>query len=348
MNNGTKILVCGLVTMFMLLPVGNAFENVERENKNICNIGCVDGGAFEVEKSVPERRVTSKSLLGVVPLLNESFEEPWVNDSDGNLAPPGWEVIKCSSMSGFRPAYWNRDCEVPADDPIIPVDGEYQAGVWWNFEMEQDEWLITPEIDLTDISGNVTLQFWSYHYGNLDGTYVLTDHHSILISTDGGDAWEEIIDLVDGHSNHYEQAVILNLSNYTGEIINIAWRSWWDISEPQEQHGCWYIDYIRVLATSDVEIKDVRFKGFSIITTLEETIGDVYAEDVVVTVTIQNLFFNRTITKKTLPVTIPAGETVEVEIVWRGFGHYNITTSALGYDYVSKDVWWFLLFGFIK
>jgi hypothetical protein len=183
-------------------------------------------------------------------ILFESFEADWVDDSDGDPAPPGWENhITDHTDTGspsFLPHYWGQYATVDSySPPAVPPDGEYQAMVQWSYN-HQDEWLITPQLDFTNYE-NCEVTFW--RYGHTGSTH--EDHYYVKASPTGGfdqaDFTDELWDasaLPEG-DNYYDTPYNLDLSIYDGHIIRLAWHN---VDGPTND-GLWYgscIDAVEV------------------------------------------------------------------------------------------------------
>jgi len=368
MRKELKILVCCLIVLVMLTPVASASYYYSRSEE------IVNGSALSTDGNMGNYN-TRNVVQGVevqgekVVLFNTGFEEDWIADPDDpyyKVPGDGWDVEGICLYSNFLlPSlthYWS---QFDASMYPLPASGSYCAGLWWSDgsvgENIQDEWLITPEIDLT--IWDAILTFYSIYTMKRLWAENPNQHDYVKISVDGGD-WELLADLV--HDDEYdfdecqggpagpgwnfnEVPIVINLSGYTGHVIRLAWHYYWNqlIYGPA---GCWMIDDVSITGekVKNVEIKDIRFKRLSIVITLEEISGIIDAEDILVTITIQNLNSNRTKIIERPPITIPIGETREVEAVWLGLGHYNVTIAIKGWqeDKISKDIWWFLIFGF--
>jgi hypothetical protein len=180
-------------------------------------------------------------------ILFESFEDEWVADSDGDLAPPGWETHILNA--GGSPPLQYHWCRIgphsyPSGD-VIPTHGEWQTMVQWDYG-DQDEWLITPEITLGSNS-ELTFEFYG-HYGSTN-----PDHYYVKVSPTGGydktDFTDEIWDATTATpvgDNHYDFPVVLDLSVYDGTTIRVAWQDW-------AIGGLWYSHFIdAVEVTGDI------------------------------------------------------------------------------------------------
>jgi len=151
-------------------------------------------------------------------VFEEDFEEAWVPDSDGDLAPPEWEVINNSEGYNFwkDPMFWYQYQE---DNERYIHSGEYSAAIGQddNFDnsIHQDEWLISPNITLPY---DCTLQFRSNFLGY---DWLVEDHDYVKILNESG--WTTIDDLSYNYENSYEWLQFeYDLSSYTNQAINIA------------------------------------------------------------------------------------------------------------------------------
>lgn len=160
--------------------------------------------------------VTASTSLGCVDgyVLSESFEGTW--------PPEGWNINQVNATES-----WKKLNLVPE----FNFDGEYVASMEYDPNLElQDEWLITPNLDLTS-SSNPRLEFLtrvSYYWGILMDTYDL----QVQISTDNGTTWNKIWDEtelgvpeLDGwFEQHQTHQVYLDLTEYAGGSVKIAFR----------------------------------------------------------------------------------------------------------------------------
>lgn len=201
-------------------------------------------------------------------ILSTSFEEEWVLDEDNDyVAPPGWDVDGiCKSHQRnveWATHYWN---DLRDDECFFHLShsGSSSACVWWSdgygeasdVGIRQDEWLITPEMDFS-MYISVNLTFWSVYYWNS----TCKNHDYVKVSTDGGETWETIADLVHDEEwwlggedegweewNHYEHPIVIDLSKYAGEhSVKIAWN--YNFTGEEGSRAIWVID--------DVEIKGI-------------------------------------------------------------------------------------------
>jgi hypothetical protein len=185
-------------------------------------------------------------------ILSQSFEQPWTYDSDGDLAPPGWEVHIFNTEGNTLSTWWDQIGTVTYENgDVIPPDGEYQAMVFWDYS-DQDEWLISPLINLSEMEGT-ELSFMFYgEYGSPYG-----DHYYVKVSPSGNfeknnftDTLWDASDLPLGH-NHYDTSIQLDLSTYDGKSIRLAWHDY-------ALGGLWYahhIDNVKVTVSGDADLE---------------------------------------------------------------------------------------------
>jgi hypothetical protein len=204
-------------------------------------------------------------------ILNTSFEEEWILDSNGDYyAPPNWNIdgICNSRQYGFLECYTHYWSDMHKDESgfILTHFGNVAACVWWSdgygeseeVGMNQDEWLISPELDFSYYS-SINLSFWSIYYWNPG----LNNSDYVKISTDKGDTWEVLTDLAHdpqwrlGGSepdwenwNHYEYPVILDLSEYVGESsVMLAFHYYCNSTGGR---GIWVVDEVTIEGIPDI------------------------------------------------------------------------------------------------
>ena len=191
-----------------------------------------DGQYYLTEKA--EYKLHSESETSSFDvILSEGFE--------GNWLPDGWDQIQTNTdTTNDPPGFW--------DQTTYSVhNGTYAAGLFWSYE-HRDEWLISPEIDLTDIY-DAQVTFWTHGF---EGS-VNADHYYVKVSTDGGSNWDELFDLsaLTGNDwNEWAYPYDIDLSNYVDETINIAWHA---VDGPTND-GLWYvwlIDDVEVTVSED-------------------------------------------------------------------------------------------------
>lgn len=164
-------------------------------------------------------------------IIEEDFETPrpdWL--------PTDWDTVQTNPLEPWAPTYphslhwWHfQDGDLLYSSDWGIDDGT--ACCWWDNNMSdyfQDEWLITPEVDLTDPDYySATLYFSSAFYRG-------TPHNYVCVSTDGGVTWEDtLIDLthdVEGsgylYITDYPNPFEFDLIDYLGETIRIGFNYW--------------------------------------------------------------------------------------------------------------------------
>ncbi len=152
-------------------------------------------------------------------VMNESFE---------NAFPPaGWSTV----VNNTTESWAQYETVTFSTGDIVPTDGDYQAGVMWDYGA-QDEWLITGE--MTGITG-ITFDFYG-QYGSEYG-----DNYYVKVSTDGGSNWTPVWNASDlpAGDNHYDTPISIDLSTYASTPIHIAWNF-----VDGDGQGLWYATYI--------------------------------------------------------------------------------------------------------
>ncbi len=145
-------------------------------------------------------------------LLEEGFE--------AGVMPPagGWSVVDTNSTR-------NWDLVDAVTYPDFVRTGDYAGWVNYVDIESSDEWLLTPDIDLTGISA-ATLEFWGLSAtawcpsGGTGATMLLhvTDTGGTPLAT----LWDLCTDTAwDGSA--YEQ-VVVDLSAYAGQTVKVAWQ----------------------------------------------------------------------------------------------------------------------------
>ncbi|MEM1513476.1 MAG: choice-of-anchor J domain-containing protein, partial [Candidatus Thermoplasmatota archaeon] len=140
----------------------------------------------------------------------EDFTATWTDQNgDGFTEPPGWinDVYNTGPSTYYYP-YWHQNTAYYHTSPAA-------AFVWWDYE-DQDEYLITPQIDLTTAT-NPKLEFYSYVYRG--STY--GDHYWVDISTDDGQTWTHLLDFssLSGGWDYWGTLYQIDLSAYTGQVV---------------------------------------------------------------------------------------------------------------------------------
>jgi uncharacterized repeat protein (TIGR01451 family) len=156
-----------------------------------------------VEKSPMAEPILSGNLV----LLSEGFEA-------GAMPPSGWQVIEASTTT----RHWT--LIAAATHPTRVRSGAYAA--WVNYEAaDQDEWLISPVVDLSVVE-TAMVGFWVYANNNwVDGAelqLVVLDAEGVALNT----LWYQSDEVWPYPSSH--RYVSVDLNDYQGEQIRLAWR----------------------------------------------------------------------------------------------------------------------------
>jgi hypothetical protein len=152
-------------------------------------------------------------------MLNTSAREVLLQEGfDGAWLPDGWTVINTNPTENWLQS--NNSDPTMNFDQIDPAS-LFSAMCPWIAE-DQDEWLISPEIDA---AGETPLTLtW---YAGVSGGYLNPGATLIcLISTDGGSTWTELwnaIDYIDPAADWAWTMVTANLDDYAGAPFQLAW-----------------------------------------------------------------------------------------------------------------------------
>jgi hypothetical protein len=157
---------------------------------------------------------------------------------DTAFPPTDWTRIVTNNgpanTSGVYPTWCRVGTVTSGTDTVTPVEGSWQAGLWWDFN-HQDEWLITPQFICPP---GAFLSFSSYYFrGSQNG-----DHYYVQITTNNGSTWTPLWDasaLTGGVSN-YEAPIQLDLSAYAGQQVKLAWHA----DDAPSNDGMWYVWFI--------------------------------------------------------------------------------------------------------
>lgn len=182
---------------------------------------------------------------------------------EGTTFPPvGWtqEITNDGAGVGGVAFTWCRIGSVsPAGSPINPTEGSFQAGLWWDYEA-QDEWLITPSFNCPPAS---MLSVDSYVYRGSE----YNDHYYIKISTNGGTDWTVIWDATaqGGGWNYYASPVVVDLASYGGQQIKLAWHA----DDPPTIPGLWYQWFIDNIHIGN-DTTTIRFSGSDLVSRAQD------------------------------------------------------------------------------
>jgi hypothetical protein len=217
---------------------------------NITTIGTAKQNSnFEITPNNP--RETQAMSSGTYILLEENF-------TDGNMPPTGdngnWELQQTNPDQT-----WYIDSTSPYTKPYCATVHRVSS------ENLQDEWLITPSIDLSaypDKTINLTFQWYTCFYATIWKHYV---ELNISISTDGGVTWTFLWSFDDmdigidpftdwtWYNTIYPNHIPISLSDYAGEKdVKIAFQYYSNTTTaaPQQEFS---IDDIRVTSSGGID-----------------------------------------------------------------------------------------------
>ncbi|MBM4403804.1 MAG: choice-of-anchor J domain-containing protein [Candidatus Cloacimonetes bacterium] len=165
-----------------------------------------------------------------VVVLQENFEAT-------TFPPTGWNHYITNTgpagTSGVLPT-WCRVGTVAMTPPIVPPEGTWHAGIWWDHE-HQDEWLITPQF-ACPTQANLTFKTYVYR-GSVN-----QDHYYVKVSTNNGQTWTMLWDAtaLTGGWTTYTDVLTIPLTAYAGQNIKLAWHA---VDGPGND-GLWYVWFI--------------------------------------------------------------------------------------------------------
>ena len=178
-------------------------------------------------------------------LISEGFED--------TVPPAGWQVQSQQTADST----WHQDSR-------WSHSGTYSALVWWSYQ-DQNEWLITPEVELTGSpTGSYYFSFWTFaHKGSTYG-----DHYYVLMTTDHGATWDTLLDFSSytaPDTGWVDTQYVFDISSYAGDTVQFAFQA-------VATGGLWYIwgiDDVSILApyTHDVAVLQITSPSSDTITT---------------------------------------------------------------------------------
>ncbi len=183
-----------------------------------------EDGVYEVTLTItPENELHYNNLIKtermslVSTLFRERFDDP---DLEENFPPEGWMLIDLDS-DGHN-WYWGSSMGEEEMEYYILSDSWHQSS---GDALTPDNWIITPQIDLSEISG-ASLEFQVTPRAS--GAAFRTENYSVLVSTTGTEVedFETIYTerLQEDMTNWVWVLRSLELSEFAGEKIHIAFR----------------------------------------------------------------------------------------------------------------------------
>ncbi len=149
----------------------------------------------------------------------QNVDTVWFEDFEAGVLPQGWDTINSNdkiNTSGF-PCYFKVTDKHPTG--TYPI-GNYHAGLWYDYS-HQDEWLITKSFECP---AGAVFNFTSISIEQ--STH--EDHFYVKVSTDDGETWTTLwdaLDLPNYAQNNYDWYYHIDLSNYEGQEIRLAFNA---------------------------------------------------------------------------------------------------------------------------
>lgn len=195
--------------------------------------------------------ITETSMLEDETLIDEDFEDPWVPDANGDLAPEIWEMEQTSTeVNQGVPCWWHQYYE----------EGENYAGLWFG-TLPQDEWLMTRTFDLS-VYTEASLEFQTWNFGFHPGYW---EGDFVEVSDDGGDTWDvlaNLYDLAPPDGQFFGELIEFDLTDYCGNSAVIV--AFHRLTEnPNMNFGWWMIDNVLITAGGMIPIPVVDIESIS-------------------------------------------------------------------------------------
>lgn len=191
-----------LFTMFLAMAF--AMSSLQAQNTLMTKAQVLGLKTTGVHHQAPRLTVDNSRTI----LLEEGFDTNWL--------PTDWSVINTNPTNN-----WEQSNPAPPAPDFSTIDPNslFSAMVPWINE-DQDEWLISPEIDA---GGETPLNLtW---YAGVSGPWLTSATLRCLISTDNGTTWTELwnaVDVIDPNADWAWNLVPINLDGYAGTPFKIA------------------------------------------------------------------------------------------------------------------------------
>lgn len=205
----------------------------------------VENRIFNVQPSGKPAAYAAEANADVV--LFESFEAWPVYNSDYELdmtwLPEGWTAQRQASVEDMES--WFPMYQYPYGGYPTPAEGQYYFMISYS-EDAQDEWLISPEIEL---GGAMELSYYLYYQpfflfalDNFDwndfdfvGEKVIAATFQVLVKAEGEEDWTLLQDLADKYMDYTGEELYaaqptgmekntINLADYAGKKVQLAFR----------------------------------------------------------------------------------------------------------------------------
>ena len=251
--------------------------------------GTINVGATNYNMGSITMNEVAYAPFGVVAALNDIYTavniswqapDPTAVDVtegfEGTVFPPlQWTQIINNTgpeiIPGVLPTWCRFGTVNPGGNPVAPPQGNYQAGLWWDYE-HQDEWLITPTFNCPPMA-YLTVDAYVYRGS------IYNDHYYIKVSTDNGTNWTILYDATaaTGGWNYYVSPIYLNMEAYGGQQIKIAFQA----DDPPSNDGLWYCWFIDNLYIGNA-VQGVKFAGSDLLSSRSKVAGEKVSSEIVV------------------------------------------------------------------
>lgn len=171
----------------------------------------------------------------------ESFEQWSIGSDDIEWLPEGWTAQRQASLAdGFS---WHPDYRQNSAYPA-PANGQFYFMI--NGNTDQDEWLITPQIEIgqdMDLTYYLYYQpFWLFSTENIDwdtydynGDKIIVSDFQVYINEEGNEDWIKIQDIAELYKDYslYEllmsvptdmERLTVGLADYAGKKVRLGFR----------------------------------------------------------------------------------------------------------------------------
>lgn len=188
-------------------------------------------------------------IAALVPSLNAQTDTLLIQGFETTPFPPtNWYQVINNTVVQSYPGTWYR-----GNYPTTGFfHGTYGCLCWWS-NGAQNEWMVTPQLDLTGYQANthqVFLRFSSAFYR----TTATTLHNYICVSSNNGSNWQDTIDdpihtvagsgwvYIDDNPN----PLLYDISDHIGQTIRIGWNYYYNAGGGSR--GVWSFDDVLVTA----------------------------------------------------------------------------------------------------
>jgi hypothetical protein len=191
----------------------------------------------------------------VTELLNENMDGAW--GTYGDNPPAGWTILDFNSP--YADVWNNNDWHQNA-----PSGWGNIARIYYTAPLEQqNEWLISPAVNLSPAADQVLLKFKQFYNDEADANN--TDSGFVFGSTDGGASWGQLIDTYTGADRGTSAApdyASYDITAWANGLTNVAFA----FKYVGNNDLYWYVDSVQVelntLASDDVATTAINSPNF--------------------------------------------------------------------------------------